>query len=155
MFKFFYFILNFIVFQVFRKEEILKKISVHNPIFIKAQKDVDFGHYLAGLIDGDGHIDKKNGIIKISFFKLDVSLAYYIKKRLGYGSVHKIKSKNAFNLDISHKLGVEKIVHLINGKIRTENKFNQLKEMLNLNKFLYLKRSIILDINKSNDLENY
>lgn len=36
----------------------IKKISVHVPIHLKPQNNTDFGYYLAGLIDGDGHFSK-------------------------------------------------------------------------------------------------
>ena len=96
---------------------------------------IQFGHYLAGLIEGDGHFSSKQQLV-IVFHSLDASLAYYIKKRLGYGSVKKVKNKNAIILIISAKEGMEKVINLINGKIRTENKFNQINNnILNHQKF--------------------
>ena len=38
-----------------------KKVSVHVPIHSKPLSDNDFGHYLAGLIDGDGHFSRRSG----------------------------------------------------------------------------------------------
>ena len=81
---------------------------------------------MAGLIDVDGHFSSKQQLV-IVFHSSDVSLAYFIKERLGFGSVKKVKDKNAFILIISSKEGLEKVIGLINGKIRTENKFNQIK----------------------------
>jgi hypothetical protein len=45
--------------------------------------------------------------------------AALIKERLGFGSVHKVKDKNALLLVIAARKGLEKVINLINGKIRT------------------------------------
>ena len=79
---------------VLNKENI-KPISVHLPKHLKPLNDEQLGHYLAGLIDGDGHFSSKQQLI-IVFHILDVSLAYYIKARLGFGNVKKIKDKNIY-----------------------------------------------------------
>src|SRR6266480_1963351 len=59
----------------------IKLISVHVPTHLKPANDNQFGHYLAGLIDGDGHFSKQQQLV-IVFNSLDVSLAYYIKKQI-------------------------------------------------------------------------
>ena len=71
-----------------------KKVSVHEPIQSKPLTDNEFGHYLAGLIDGDGHFSKTPQLV-IVFNQLDASLAYYIKGRIGYGNIYKVKKKEA------------------------------------------------------------
>lgn len=48
---------------------------------------------MAGLIEGDGWFGKKE--LHIIFSEDDISLAYLIKKRIGYGNVYKIKNKKA------------------------------------------------------------
>lgn len=101
--------------------ENIKSISVHVPKHLKPVSDDQFGHYLAGLIDGDGHFSSRQQLV-IVFHSLDASLAYYTKERLGYGSVKKVKNKNAFILVVAAREGIEKVINLINGKIRTENK---------------------------------
>ena len=93
--------------------ENIKSIPVHIPKHFKPISDNDFGHYLAGLIEGDGHFSNQQQLI-IAFHSLDVSLAYYIKERLGYGSVKKIKNKNAYIFIISSKEGLKKVINLIN-----------------------------------------
>ena len=50
---------------------------------------------------------------------LDVNLAYYVKERIGFGSVKKVKDKNAYLYIISNKEGIIKVINLINGKLRT------------------------------------
>lgn len=135
--------------------ENIKSISVHVPKHLKPLNDVQFGHYLAGLIDGDGHFSSKQQLV-IVFNSLDVSVAYYIKKRLGFGKVRKVKNKNASLLIISHREGLKKIISLINGKIRTESKFNQIiNNILNDSKYTEFKQDINLKLNSYNDLKNH
>jgi len=104
----------------------LKEISVHLPKHKKPTTEEEFGHYLAGLIEGDGSFSV-DGSISICFHELDAPLAYYIKKKIGYGSVYKIQNKNAVLYRVAHSKGVLKIANLINGKLRTDKveKFNQ------------------------------
>jgi hypothetical protein len=101
--------------------ENVKSISDHVPKHLKPLNDEQFGHYLAGLIDGDGHFSSKQQLV-IVFHSLDVSLAYYIKSKIGYGNVKKVKDKNAYLYVLVAKKGIEKVLTLINGKIRTDNK---------------------------------
>lgn len=112
--------------------EKVNTISDHIPIHKKPVSEDEFGYYLAGLIEGDGYINKKVIGITIAFHRLDASLAYYIKKRVGHGVVDKVKNKNALvyraNLE-----GSIVIAKLINGKLRTEkiNNFYCLLELIN------------------------
>jgi hypothetical protein len=143
--------------------ENVKPISVHVPKHFKPLNDEQFGHYLAGLIDGDGHFSSKQQLV-IVFHKLDVSLAYYIKERVGFGSVKKVKNKNAYLLIIAARAGLEKVINLINGKIRTENKFNQItNNILNHPNFCLCPigprpeggKTISLKLNLDIDLKNH
>jgi cytochrome c/quinol oxidase subunit I/LAGLIDADG DNA endonuclease family protein len=137
------------------KMENVKFISVHVPTHLKPLNDEQFGHYLAGLIDGGGHFSSKQELV-IVFSSLDVNLAYYLKERLSYGSVKKVKDKNAYLLIISKKEGITKIINLINGKIRTENKFYQItKNILGHIKFTDLKDQINFKLNLTNDFKNH
>lgn len=95
---------------------------------IRPSTKTDLGYYLAGLIEGDGHISSQNQIV-ITFHETDVSLAYFLKEIIGYGNINKIKNKKAFNFIVSNKEGLIKIINLINGKIKTDNKFNQLTKL--------------------------
>jgi len=137
------------------KTENVKFISVHVPKHKKPVNDDQFGHYLAGLIDGDGHFSSKQQLI-IVFHSLDVSLAYYIKDRLGFGNVRKVKDKNAFLLIIAAKKGIEKVINLINGKIRTVNKFNQIiNNILNSVTYSEFSKEVNLKLNLDKNLKNY
>jgi len=135
--------------------ENVKPISLHVPIHLKPLNDNQFGHYLAGLIDGDGHFSRQQQLI-IVFHSLDVSLAYYIKTRIGFGSVKKIKNKKAFLFIITCRKGLEKVLNLINGKIRTENKFNQIcNNILNHAKYVEFGKSLYLKLNINKDFKNH
>lgn len=133
--------------------EHVKLISNHVNKHLKLQNDEQFGHYLAGLIDGDGYFGKTN-IVKICFNSPDAFLAYYLKKRLGYGSVKKIKNNKAFLLTISKKEATAKVINLINGKIRLQHRFDQI-----INNILASDTGITPNIpftrNTSNDFNNH
>lgn len=141
--------------ETVEKIENIKTISIHVPKHLKPVNEDQFGHYLAGFIDSVGHFSRKQQLV-IVFNLLDASLAYYLKERLGFGSVKKIKDKNAFILVISSKKGLERVIDLINGKIRTENKFNQItNNILNHNNYIDIKKRLILKLNSNKDLNNY
>ena len=103
-----------------------KPVSVHVPKHLKPLSDNDFGYYLAGLIDGDGHISKIPQIV-ICFSIKDISLAYYLKKRIGYGTIQKIKDKNAVNFVIAHTKGLIMVYNFINNKLVIEHKIQRLR----------------------------
>jgi hypothetical protein len=67
------------------------------------QNQLDWGAYLAGLVEGDGHFSNQKQIV-ITFSKKDYVLALTLQKTLGYGNVNKIKGKNAYNWIISDTL---------------------------------------------------
>ena len=90
----------------------------------------------------------------IVFSSPDIQLAYYIKKIIGFGHVKKVKNKNAYLYIISNKDGIIKVINLINGKLRTLNKFNQvINNMLAHSK--YSEQNINFEMNKSNDFYNH
>jgi hypothetical protein len=141
--------------EIIVMDEKIKKISVHVPKHLKPVNDNEFGHYLAGLIDGVGHFSSKQQLV-IAFNISDISLAYYIKQRLGYGSIRKVNNKNAVLLIIAAKKGIEKVIYLINKKIRTENKLNQIiKNILNHSNYSHLNELILLELNEDTNLKNH
>lgn len=135
------------------EKENIKPISEHVPTHLKPISEDQFGFYLAGLIDGDGWFSKYAA--HIVFHSLDASLAYYIKTRIGYGTVTKVKSKNAYILTVTKREGLQILLNLINGKLRTQSKcdavfkyiLNVYVEPLNLNENFH--------INTSKDLDNH
>ena len=133
----------------------IKPISIHVPKHLKPVNDESFGHYLAGLIEGNGYFNSTQQLV-IEFHFLDASLAYYIKNRLGFGSVKKVRDKNAFLLVISAKKGIEKVIHLINGKLLTDNKYNQIiQNILNHRNYADFKKEIDFKLNLKKDLKNH
>jgi hypothetical protein len=102
------------------------KISDHLKKHKKAETSEQLGYYLAGLIEANGHIG--SGEINIAFNKIDVSLAYFIKKKLGYGSVWYNKQTNVCYYGVFKKQGRKKLFNLINGKLRGPFKIELLKK---------------------------
>lgn len=99
------------------------KISDHMKKHKKPISDLDFGYYLAGLIEGNGYFGDRR--LEIIFHERDKFLAYFIKKRIGYGSVYKINN-NTYRYCLRHQEGLKYVLSLVNGKFLTENKINQL-----------------------------
>lgn len=148
------FILNFKFlnnFSFFVEDNNVKEISVHNSKHLKPQSDEELGHYLAGLIDGAGWFT--NLAAHIQFHNLDASVAYYIKKKIGYGSVTKVKSNNSYKLTITKIKGLERLLNLINGKLRVQSKCDAvLKNILYLESFNFKEN---FHINSNNNLDNH
>lgn len=93
---------------------------------IKQNKPKNFeelGYFLAGLIDADGHINKKE--LAITFHANDISVAYYLKKVIGYGSIRKLKNIRAYNFEIYSKKGLRQVISLITNKLRLPLRIGQ------------------------------
>ena len=110
--------------NTYNKYTNLSTISEHVPKHKSDLSDNEFGHFLAGLIEGDGWFGKKQ--ISIIFSEDDTSLAYLIKKRIGYGNVYKIRNKKAVRYICKHQKGLSIILSLINGKFISHYKYAQL-----------------------------
>ena len=113
-----------VVKNTYNKYTNLPTISEHVPKHKSDFSDNEFGHFLAGLIEGNGLFDKKQ--LHIIFSEDDTSLAYLIKKRIGYGNVYKIKNKKAVRYICKHKKGLSIIISLINGKLISHYIYQQL-----------------------------
>jgi len=61
----------------------------------------------------------------IAFHALDAPLAYHVKSRLNHGSVRAVKDKRAYTLVISSRHGIDVVLSLINGKLRTKHRYDQ------------------------------
>jgi hypothetical protein len=89
------------------------------------ENDNDLGHYLAGLIEGDGHFSKKQLII--SGHKNNQPLFESLVKSIGYGTIRPYSSSaNAIRFVICSKAGLKRVLALINGRFVGEHKYNQL-----------------------------
>jgi hypothetical protein len=133
--------------------EHVKHISKHVPKHLKPLNNEQLGHYLAGLIDGDGHFSKAQQLV-IVFSSPDAFLAYYLKEKLGNCNVKKVKDKNAYLLIVSKKEGILNVLNLINGKLRSENRFNQVINNI-LNNDRYKGININFTINLTDDFNNH
>jgi hypothetical protein len=127
----------------------LPSISVHVPKHKSNLTDNEFGYFLAGLIEGDGWFGKKE--LHIIFAENDIPLAYYIKKRIGHGNVYKIKDKKAVRYICKNQKGLSIILSLINGKLVSKPKYEQLIKHNYSEDFNYT----ILPPNNSITLDNY
>jgi len=133
--------------------EQVKHISKHVPKHLKPINDEQLGHYLAGLIDGDGHFSKAKQLV-IVFSSPDAFLAYYLKEKLGNCNVKKVKDKNAYLLIMYKKEGILNVLNLINGKLRSENKFNQVINNI-LNNDSYKDINMNFTMNLTDDFHNH
>lgn len=102
----------------------LPLISEHVSNHKSNLTDIEFGYFLAGLIEGDGWFGDKE--LHIVFAEEDTSLAYYIKKRIRHGNVYKIKDKKAVRYICKNTNGLSFILSLINGKLVSNFKYDQL-----------------------------
>ena len=102
-------------------------ISIHRPTTLKHENtnlNENFSFFLAGIIDGDGHFSKIPQLV-ICFSEKNIDVAYFLKKKIQYGIVSKIKNKKAIKFVISHCLGLEKICNLIHNKLQHKQKIIQ------------------------------
>ncbi len=100
-----------------------------------AVNNEEFGHWLAGMIDGDGSllVSKAGNLeIEITLHEEDVKTLYKIKSILGTGKVTPRSSSKAYRLRIRNKEGVKTVINLINGKLLTPGKHQQLIKICNL-----------------------
>lgn len=96
-------------------------IKPHTPL-----NPEELGHYLAGLIEGDGYFGAKK--LEIAFAVKDKHCAYALRRQLGYGHVHAYsRTCNAVRFVISNTAGLERVFHLVNGKLVHNAKVDQLK----------------------------
>lgn len=120
---------------------------------MKPLNNEQLGYYIAGLIDGDGHFSKAQQLV-ITFSSPDAFLAYYLKGRLGYGNVRKVKDKNAYLFIVSNENGMLNVINLINGKLRTEHRFNQVVRNV-LSHTKYADQNIHFTIDSSKNFDNH
>ena len=153
---FIYYNYNILVHNIFNKYDISETEKRRELLSIHVSKhksllnlsDNDFGYYLAGLIDSSSFISSSN--IIIPFKSKYISLVYTLKKRIGYGNIKDIN--NTINLVIINKNGLIKIISLINGKLRLDNKINELNILIKDNN---LKLNINNNIDNSSLFNNY
>jgi hypothetical protein len=133
--------------------ENVRRVSDHVPKHLKPLNNEQLGYYLAGLVDGDGHFSKAQQLV-IVFSSPDAFLAYYLKEKLGYGNVKKVKDKNAYLLIISNKEGMLQVINMINGKLRTKHRFDQVVNNV-LNHTKYTDQNIHFTLDSRKNLDNH
>ena len=106
-----------------------KVLSIHKPSKKIYSSYLFFSHYLAGLIDGDGHISTIGQIV-ICFNEKDLENAYFIKGQIGYGKIRKIKNKKAYNYIVSNSKGISRVSNLIKDKIKHPERIYQFNTRL-------------------------
>lgn len=109
-------------------------ISIHRKRHKYPQNDIEWGYYLAGLIDADGHftdVSTNNPNLTICFHLKDISLAYKIKKYITYGTVSKIKDKNACKYVLTNKRGFTKLLPVLYNKLLHIEKQKRFKLLCN------------------------
>jgi hypothetical protein len=106
-------------------------LSAHRPKHKPLQPNdtTQFGFFLAGLIDSDGHINKQPQLV-IAFHSFEVRCAYWIKSMIGYGSVRKVKAKQAYTYVLTHRDGLRKVAELVHNKLRHPSKIDQYNKRL-------------------------
>lgn len=126
-----------------------------------------FDSYLAGLFEADGHIwipvqkqgrKSHNPRFHITFHSKDYPLAKKILDRIGEGFIRHKPKQNACVFTVSSVKGLKKIIHMINGKMRTPKiyKVGLLIDWLNKNHNYGLSRGIHFYQQDSSDLaENH
>ena len=148
--------LSFIIFivKVISKEIIQKLLFQFNWIEqSKINTKEEFGYYLAGLIEGDGHINlpsigktSLNRILnpKIVFTSHINNLEMYLYIYNQLGNIGRFQvTGNILRFIISDIAGIKLVINLIHGKLRTPKyiRFNQLIEFLNNKYDLNIRKS--------------
>ena len=101
-------------------------ISKHPPQHARTSLTTEmFAHYLAGLLDADGHFSSIPQCV-IAFHSTDRSLAFFIKKKIGYGQVRQVENKNACIYVCSHRQGLAYIAWLVQAHLNHPTKQMQL-----------------------------
>ena len=106
-----------------------KKLSIHRPSKRLLATDEEFGHYLAGILDADGHFNKLGHII-IAFNLRDERDAKKIRTLIGYGNIRPVKNKNSVNLIISNKAGASHVANLVRNKLKHPTRIDQFNTRL-------------------------
>lgn len=125
----------------------LNKLSIHRPR-VKFPTKKEFAYYLAGVIDGDGSIDKIFNKITIAFNIKDIDFAKSLRTKIGYGKVS-VRARNSATYVVTHPKGLEIISKEIYGKLQIEHKINSLENLMNRlniekNKNLNIKLDVLL-----------
>jgi hypothetical protein len=84
------------------------------------ENEKDFLEWFVGFTEGDGSflIDIKRRRLYFVINQRDPQLLYAVRKGLGFGSVTNPPSGNGvWRFSVSHRKGIDKLIHLFNGKL--------------------------------------
>lgn len=109
-------------------------ISIHAPKAQRPQTMNEFGYFLAGLIDGNGHIHP-DGSVTLTLHEKDASVAYYIKKTIGYGKVKHVQKSQMSNVYTyvyicTHLSGIKVIGDTLRDKLINPDVISQFNKYL-------------------------
>lgn len=129
-----------------------KEPSVHRSSHHYPKTDNEWGWYLAGLIDADGSfsdvsISQPN--LTICFHIKDIHLAYKIRSFLTFGTISKIKNKNACKFVLTNQTGLIFLLKILNKKLQHKQKQERCSALCIFYKILPL------DNNNLNSLFNF
>ena len=88
-----------------------------------------FCEWLAGVIDGDGslYLDRERyPRLSITMGSEDRPLLEYIRNELGSGGIDKVPQAKAYRYRLQNRLGIMKLIQIINGLIRNSVRLPQL-----------------------------
>lgn len=103
-----------------------KKLVHINHKSVKHMTQSEFGAYLAGLWEADGHFSKQQQVV-FAFHKFDLELANRLCAIFGHGHVSKIPEKEAYKWVISNRDGTIHFLKLVDGHLRLPGKLLQIK----------------------------
>ncbi len=96
--------------------------------------DEKFKWWFIGFSEGDGSfILNRDGYLefKVTQSSVDAQILFYIKKELGFGSVSlQDKNNKTHHFRVRDKKNILKLIHIFNGNIITNYKFNQFKSWI-------------------------
>jgi LAGLIDADG endonuclease len=104
------------------------------------ESELYFNQWLAGLIDGDGHLGvSKKGYTscEITIGIKDVSALILVKNKLG-GSVKARSGSKSFRYRLHHKSGMVNLIQRINGHVHNTKRTPQLKRVCTILDIPYL-----------------
>nr|YP_636196.1 hypothetical protein PsakCp023 [Tupiella akineta]AAV80620.1 hypothetical protein [Tupiella akineta] len=111
--------------------KVLKNLQKNSTNVLSQQKNIttfnenNLGFYLAGLIEKDGGFSKTD--LRITFHLKDRINAENLQKAIGFGQVYRRKNQ-AVTRNSSIKEGLQRVLHLTNGRFVGPFKINQLKK---------------------------
>lgn len=145
-------------------EDISKALNIYKANNINNLTTNNLGYYLAGLLEGDGHISIPalgittlnrilNPRIVFTSHRDNLGLYAYLQSELGNVGRFQTTGKNAIRYIIGDKNGILLFIYLIHGKLRTpkNKRFNDLITFFNVKYYLNIPESLLDNSNFSDN----